>query len=609
MEVNFQVMDIMKNQLFLAKLIWNIDKRRVIYSFIYQLFSFISWIFYSIYFISFLFSDANKNKNFSEIVGFIWIVAGISFIHIVFNNWFEKIYTMKSDEKIKQEINILLFQKVLITDISYYEDTNYYDSYTKATVEASDRAISVINGSSKLVFSFLSSLYVAYIMTSITLYSIPFVIIPLIGNLYFGKKIANINYSINEEITPILRKLSYIDRIVFLKKYSLDMRVTNLFELITDYLKSNLLTLTSKYTIFSKKKFINYSIQSLILYPVAFIGMWTVGAYLALQKKSINLEDFIKLSSAIVSLTWMLSDFTQSTNDFFSNGIFIKNLKVFLEFESKIEQTHLDNLKEIPDKINEIEFRHVFFRYPNAKEYVLNNISFTLKSNTINTLIGLNGSGKSTIIKLLLRLYDPTEGIILVNGIDIKKFNVNEYRRKIGVSFQDSPTFSATIYENVLLDKVRKDDDMFLIDEALEICDAKSMVDNFSDKGNSILTQEFSKSGYNLSGGQNQKISNARAFSKKSQIVVLDEPTSALDPEGENEFFKNAFNYFKKNFCISIIITHRLSIAKKCDNILLLEYGELKAVGDHTELYSRNPRYKELFDAQLENYIFESERL
>lgn len=250
------------------------------------------------------------------------------------------------------------------------------------------------------------------------------------------------------------------------------------------------------------------------------------------------------------------------------------------------------------DNEYEIEFKNVSFKYPKTNFYALKNISFKFKIGERLAIVGMNGSGKTTLIKLLTRLYEPTEGIITLNGIDIKKYNYDEYQSIFSVVFQDFNIFAFSIGDNV---SCSLNGDSEKIINCLEQAGFKEKLDILPNGIETIISKYYDNNGVEMSMGEKQKIAIARALYKDSPFVVLDEPTASLDPISEQEVY-NRFNLMVKNKT-AIYISHRLSSCRFCDKIAVFDQGELVQVGNHEELLKdEKSKYFELWNAQAQYY-------
>ena len=240
-------------------------------------------------------------------------------------------------------------------------------------------------------------------------------------------------------------------------------------------------------------------------------------------------------------------------------------------------------------------FNNVYFKYPKHDEWVLDNVSFKINPGEKIAIVGKNGAGKSTIIKLLLRLYDVTDGEILIDGINIKNINVIDLRKIFSVIFQDFNIYSFTIAENIMMnlyDDTKKKE----IDNALQLFDLKEYFNKYGDPKDIYLNREFDENGIVLSGGLMQQLAIARAIYSDGTIALFDEPNSSLDPIAEYNLNKTIISNI--NSKSAIFVTHRLSTAVMADKIFLLDKGKIVEVGSHTELLSKKGLYYEMFEKQ-----------
>ncbi len=280
-----------------------------------------------------------------------------------------------------------------------------------------------------------------------------------------------------------------------------------------------------------------------------------------------------------------------------NNASFLKLIFAFLDISNRMYQGSLTVEKRM-DRDYGIEFCNVSFRYPGSETYVLRNVSMKFRVGERLAVVGMNGSGKTTFIKLLCRLYDPTEGEILLNGIDIKKYNYDEYMSVFSVVFQDFKLFSYSLGENVA---AAINYDHALAERCLIDSGFKARLQEMPNGLNTYLYKEFCKQGIEISGGEAQKIALARALYKDAPFIVLDEPTAALDPIAEAEVYNN-FNKIVDDKT-AIYISHRLSSCRFCDNIAVFDNGQIVQQGSHEELVAdENGKYHKLWYAQAQYY-------
>lgn len=590
---------VVKNNLYFLGLMWKIDPMGVALYFFEAIIEYAFWAFYTVVFMQFLFGTEKGLRNFSETATFILAALFISIVFRAFSMWFWNVYTPKFDIRVHYGLNMKLFNKVQSVDVSCFETPEFYNTYTKAATEASSRAQEVLRQCSNVVGSFLSSVYVIATMALITPWSLVFIALPLFGNMYLGKKLAKLGFKENEETTGDRRRLDYVDRIIYFRKYAGELRLTNIYNVLERMFKKSADDVTDVKLKYAPKRAVMSAIKSILMFLLGYEGMWLCAAVLALNG-TIAISQAIVLINAITSVSWMINDFEKSTSECSKNAFFIENLKTFLNFEPMIDETK--GGKEPPKTVETLEFKNVSFGYKGQKGLALKNVNLTMHKGIRHALVGINGSGKSTLIKLMMRFYDPTEGEILLNGINIKEFDIKKYRELIGAAFQDFALFSATVGENVLMRELGSDDDRERVISALKDSDVYDKISSFEKGIDTILTKEFDDNGAELSGGEKQKIAIARAFAKKSPIVILDEPSSALDPIAEYKMFKTVNRLCEGENTLSVIVSHRLSSAAMCDRLFVFEKGELKEDGTHKELIEQGGIYADMFLKQARNY-------
>ena len=268
----------------------------------------------------------------------------------------------------------------------------------------------------------------------------------------------------------------------------------------------------------------------------------------------------------------------------------------FTIIESENTKTYGD--KALDSDSFEIEFKNVSFKYPGSSNYSLKSINLKISNGEHLAVVGRNGSGKTTFIKLMCRLYDVTEGEILINGINIKEYTEESINRLYSVVFQDFQMFSLPVSDNICAGTEYYKEKML---DCLEQANIKDRILNMPDKESTYLYKDIDKNGVEISGGEAQKLALARALYKDSPVVILDEPTAALDPVAENEIY-NHFNSFVKNKT-AIYISHRLSSCVFCSRIAVFDSAKLAETGTHTQLLENKGKYSELWNAQAQYYI------
>ncbi|MDR1703265.1 MAG: ABC transporter ATP-binding protein/permease [Clostridiales bacterium] len=593
-----------KNNFYILKLAARICPRRVAAQFISAFLSYFSWVFYSIIFIRFLFDAFEKERKFPEILTFILASAAAFFIIALFENWYENRYRPLTDQVLYNGVNKLLFEKAVAVDVGCYENPEFYNNYTRALTEAYDRTISVLDCVSTILAMIISSGYAIYEIYNLNRIVAFFVFLPVIGSFFFGRLTNGIFHKINDANAPPNRRMDYTGRAVLLQKYAKELRSSNIFTVLRGSYEKSLKDVLANYQRYWLKRFGFSFSRHFLCFPLVFCGVWIYAAYCAIVQKSLSAAGFIVLSNAIVSTANTLIGLTDNIVKSSENGIFINNIREFLNYKEKISENQ-GGISPGGTEIT-IEFKNVSFAYNDV--YSLKNVSFIVRPGEKIALVGHNGAGKSTLVKLLMRLYDVTEGEILLNGINIKEYNVKAYRALFGTVFQDFQIMSMTVMENVLLGEPVDEAEREAGIQALQKSGAHEKVSSLKNGVDAMLTREFDDGGNVLSGGEYQKIAVARVFAKDRRILILDEPSSALDPIAEYEMYETlSRTYTEDKRKIAVLISHRLSSAVMADKVYLLESGSIVESGSHAELMAAGGKYSEMFNMQAKNYIRDME--
>lgn len=333
--------------------------------------------------------------------------------------------------------------------------------------------------------------------------------------------------------------------------------------------------------------------ESVSLVGELFSNLWFLSMAIG---GALSLEGFLFLRGLLQQSTSSGNTLASTIQSVHKNFIEVKNLRVILESKPLI----VDGTVELPQSESlYIEFKNVSFHYPNEINLSLNDVSFHIKSNSKIALVGKNGAGKSTIVKLLLRQYLPTSGKILINGLDIESLAINSFYNRVSILMQNFSLIEhLSIAENIRLG-VNKQLTMDDIREASQKAGADDFIKKLRHGYNQRMLNVY-EDGSELSGGELQRISLARTLVRQSDLLILDEPTSAIDAKGELEFFNNVYESHRTK--ATLIVSHRFSTVRTADTIIVLEGGRIVDFGNHAELMNRGGLYKEMFDIQAEGY-------
>ncbi len=585
---------VVKNIIFALKLVWQTDKKLFLCSLINMSADMIFSVFLqNILFLKVLLGiiDAKGDfrEYFSNLLWFLLLSVVIKGI-----NWTSNYIRQVSTKKVLKGLNNKVFKKALELDVSCYEDPEFYDKYQRATqILAWGLFVSVCDNAANIVAGIISLMLIIGTVTSIDpvylLFLLPVALVFVI-ELFKSKLV----YNRDKEMTTNNRIKAYVQRTVFLKEYSKDMRTSNIFLVLMDRFKASIdanVEILRKYGV---RLFIFSMISSLFSDFIPTIGTYAFAGYQFIYTDKMSVSAFSVVLSSINAVQQATMRVAGSFEMVSQSAFYFQNLRDFFDYESKITSG-----KEKCGEFESLEFRNVSFRYPSAKKNSLTNVSFKITKGETVALVGVNGAGKSTIVKLMLRFYDATEGEILYNGRSIKDYDLASLRSSYGAVFQDYKNFAVSVFENILCRECT-DDDRKLAETALRQSGIWDKISSLPKGGDTVLTREFENDGIGLSGGENQKVSTARLFAKDFQFAVLDEPSSALDPIAEYNMYQSLIEVTRGKTVM--YISHRLSSAVLSDRIIVIGNGEVIETGSHAELMKKGGEYCSMFTLQASSY-------
>lgn len=508
-----------------------------------------------------------------------------------------KTYTMGiHNDLILNYTKIEIGKKAIAADMAFFDQAQFYDAFANAETDS----ISIVNAIWSFFDAVSSMITVLSAFLIITNFNIGFAIILLLliipiayNEQNYMKKI----YVWQREHVGDERKMNYLFEVLINRDFAADIRIYNSGKFFLNrhqFIWKNWFRCRRKMI---KKRTIVSAILSLLPEIAMGIMIFCVGVLVIKGEKTLG--DYSLFMDMLLQLNAGLFELVVHITDINENRIQINNYREFLSFKNLIQDV---NGETIGDEI-EIEFKNVTFIYPETEKKVLDHVSFKIKKNERVALVGINGSGKSTIIKLLLRFYDATEGEILINGRNIKNYSLESLRKNYSVMFQQYVVYALTVEENVAISEIEHSN-REKVYEALEKSGARDMIESLPHGVDTFLFREFDENGVELSGGQKQKIPLARAFYRDSPAVILDEPSASLDPEAEYRIFRSL-----EKLCVDktvILTSHRLANIVMVDKIILIENGNILEEGTHKQLMSRGGRYAQLFNYQAGKYKEES---
>ena len=587
---------IFANNAYAIKTVWQISKSRVIHTAIDSIVGYLEWIFMSIFFLRYVIGAIENEAPVENILFFIGICFVVFLLLAMYDSYSKAVIYPYTDNKIYRTLYRKLYAKARNVELCCFEDAEFYNRYTMALDGSAQKMTASVNHFFSVVFGVVAAAAAFWSMFSIDKWSVLFVISPIIGNFVFGALMNKIWGGRYVDTVKNNRIAEYVNRVMHLAEYAKEIRYSSIHELMmkryNDAMDGNA-KVADKYG----KKAIAYTwAQNVTTFALVFEGIMIYAAYRTIVSQTMGLAELAIMFTAMSTSSWILIGLFNNFTEALKNGEFLEYFRTFMEYKEKIAE---DQDGIIPENIRSIEFKNVCFEYK-ENQPVINDLSFKIDGDKVCALVGHNGAGKSTIIKLLFRLYDPTSGEILVNGINIKEYNLKAYRKQFSAAFQDYKVMAMSVKDNVLMGE-KFDDPDETAEYALKCAGVWDKVSSLSNGMNTIMTKEFDNNGAVLSGGEQQKIVVARAFAQQASVKVFDEPSSALDPIAEYDLYKGIMNESKGH--ITLFISHRLSSVKDADEVFMLENGAVIEQGTHRQLMDMGGKYCEMFTKQAQNYL------
>ncbi len=549
--------------------------------------------------LNFVLECAEFGKPFETAAIFLLSLLAFVVLGLVFNAYLFQKLQMKAQPKIKQAIKEMMFNKAKEIDLECYDNPEFYNDYVLSVSEVDNQVMRIFTLINNICTGLVSIVLSGAFFIGNDPVSFIFIAISLAASLWSGKAINKLNFKIRNEKNPYERKLGYVNRVFYLNDYAKEVRLNTEVsdELLKDFEETNDKVLAIDKRNAGKRfglQLIKDYICNNFLIDVVYMIYLVYSAAVLHRISYSNVAVMRGTANRMKSRMRQFSDVYPKMQEI---SMYVEKMQKFLDIQPKIISTAN---KPLPEKPAEIELRNVSFGYNEKDGYILNNISMKLNPYSKIAIVGYNGAGKTTLIKLIMRLYDPNEGEILLDGVNIKEYDVQEYRRKIGTVFQDFKIFAATVKENVLLDFAENGADNDVLN-AIEKSGFSERLSTLSDGLSTNLTTEFEENGVNLSGGEGQKLAVARVFYKDANLIILDEPSSALDPIAEYHLNHSMLTAAENKSVV--FISHRLSTTRIADRIYMLEKGRIIEEGSHGELLSRKGKYAEMWRVQAGQYL------
>jgi ATP-binding cassette subfamily B protein len=524
------------------------------------------------------------------------LIEFVVFTLSIANNQVRSLLEHIANARLGHSVSNAIIRKAIDLDLAYFEDAEFYDKMQRAQDEVSYRPLIVVNNSFLLIQN---------LVTMISLLALLLAFGPLIALLLFGGvipsfiaqlKYSKLHFSLLTWYSPEARRQAYWQYLMTnnaavkeIKLFGLGAPLLSRYnELFWTYYKKDA-ALGIRSTVFG----LIWGLAATTSYYAAF--GWVI--YRTLSGE-ITLGDLTLYLTVLRQSQGSFQGLFYSIGQIYEGSLYMTNLFNFLNLQPKVKPPAQTLPVPRPFKQG-IEFRDVSFQYPGRTDLALEHLNLKIGPEEKLALVGSNGAGKTTLVKLLTRLYEPTGGKILLDGVELKDYDLAELRQCIGVIFQDFVRYETTARENIGYGQVEDLEDSERVEEAARRGGGDTVVAELPQGYDTTLGRMFDQ-GHELSGGQWQKIALSRAFMRKSEVVILDEPTSALDAEREYEIFQRFRELTRGK--MALLISHRFSTVRMADRIAVLEGGKIIELGSHQELLKLDGTYARLFNLQAEGY-------
>ena len=491
--------------------------------------------------------------------------------------------------------SVKIMEHAATLDLDQFEDSEFYDKLERARQQTTGRTILL----SQILAQVQDIITMAFLLVGLMAFNAWLILLLLVaivpaflGESYFNDK----SYALTRGQTPERRELDYMRFLGASDATAKEVKLFNLSGFLVDRFK----TLSNKFYDDNRSLSIKRASWGTFFALLGSLGYYT--AYMVMIFKTVDgaitIGSLTFLAGSFKQLRSLLENILSRFTSVSQSAIYLHDFFDFFEIQPKIVAA----VKPVPfpNPIRQgFTFENVGFKYHNSDKWANRHLSFTLNAGEKLALVGENGAGKTTLVKLLARLYDPVEGRILLDGIDLREYDMMDLRKNTGIIFQDYLRYQMSFAQNIAVGNIDELDNRILIRQSAEKSLAHLLAEKLPDQYDQALGRRFNN-GIELSGGEWQKVALARAYMKEAQLLILDEPTSSLDARAEYEVFQRFAELTKDK--TAVLISHRFSTVRMADRILVLDKGEIIEMGSHEELLEKKGRYAELFTLQAKGY-------
>ena len=587
----------MSNVMYMLKILWSGSRGYVLYTFIKEFTENVFWTIFSVYLTEWIYEAIENETPFAALASFVGAMC-IGHICIHISAAIHQLCEKQFLPKMYQDFYKRVIRKSISMEYTCFEQPDFYDKYTRALNECQWRGNTILYYSAYFLAAIASVIAATIIVADVDPMLLVFIVPMVAVSLYFGKKEGDLYYALDFSNTRDGRIGSYAKRVFYEKKYAGELRLFGIGKLLLDRhekaydeMQERNRIIRRKLSVIEPAKWILYNLLSTIL-PYLYIT-------LVLNTSGVRTAAYVAMIPALSTLSWRTSDAVELIVSLAKESAFVANLRDFLSYEPKTDGAELIKA----EKLSDIKIRNMSFTYEGAEKPTLHDVNINIRKGEKIAIVGHNGAGKTTLVKLIMGLYNATEGEISISGVNINDYEPKSFHRCFGTVFQDLQIFALPLSHNVLMRKPANEEERKLVEDSLRKAQFGDKLDTLEKGIDTMVTKEFDENGMGLSGGEAQKIAIARVFARKPDIVILDEPSSALDPIAEYNMYKNMLDAAENETVI--FISHRLSATRDADRIYMFENGTVIEQGSHAELISLNGKYAEMWKLQAQNYLAE----
>jgi ATP-binding cassette subfamily B protein len=498
-------------------------------------------------------------------------------------------------DRYTHHVSVEVMRKAAALDVTVYEDPVFYDRLERARVQATDR-LAMIQQMGRLIQQTVTAIAFSAVLIKYSPLLLALLVAGILPAFLGESHFAFLTYAKNFRQTPLRRQMDYLRQVGGSKEASKELKLFNLSEYLTNRFTGLSQTIYEQNVALNRRRLFWGGVLA-IVGQLGYYAAYALSIYRTI-KGQYNIGDLTLITTAVMQAMANIQQAFSTASGVADQALFLTDLLAFFEMKPRVESKR-NGLPAPRPIMHGFEFRNVSFAYPGTTRRVLKNFNFTLSPGERIALIGENGQGKTTVVKLITRLYDPTEGEILLDGIDLREYDLDDLHREIGVIFQDFMRYEMTARENIAVGRIEVPHSEEEIEYAARKSLASDVIAKLPGRYDQMLGRRF-EGGVDLSGGEWQKLALARAYLRDAQLLILDEPTASLDARSELQVFERFAELTEGK--MALLISHRFSTVRMADRIVVLEGGHLVEEGNHAQLMALGERYAAMFEMQAASY-------